>query len=479
MATVPLSLSDLCDITVTISPAAFAAPQYNQGLLIGSSMAANIATYGRLQQFTAANWDTAMLAAGFATNSPEYIAAGIYFGVPQPPQYLWVGVQNTSATNIQSLSIDVPGTLWKVGDLFTVTQGSNVTGYGVILAVTTGGVPTSIGVAPNQAGTGYSLTGATGLVATAVLPSVGVGLEVNITAIGESILQAAQACRLANSTWWAYRGTGTSGNNYFALDADHLANAAWASPQWQTTFYFGVSNDAAIPTSATDDLASQMQALQYKVFMLYATAQSALYPGNAFADVAAMGVAMGLNTGLANSFFTMGHKVLTGIAPEQLTQTQFGQITGKGFNAYCNFAPYKFLEYGRCCDGNPFYLYLFVALLVVNLQYNVMNDMEASPAIPQDNAGQTQLLHDANQACAVLASIGFLAPGTWTGRTISAGSTTLENGDPLPLGYLNFSAPYSQQSSGAHAAGQAMPVYCAIASVGAVQSALIGVNVQL
>ena len=478
MATVPLPLGDICDITVTISPAAFAAPQYNQALVIGPSLAASIATYGRLQQFTASNWSTAMLAAGFLTNSPEYIAMGIYFGGTPAPQYGWVGVQNTLATNLNTIVIDIPGTLWKVGDIFTVTQGSNTTGRGQILAVSTGGVPTSIGVYLDG-GTGYSLTAATALTATAVSPSVGVGLEVNITAIGESLLQAAQACRLASSVWWAYRGIGTSANNYFPTDADHLANVAWSSPQWQSTFYFGVSNDAAIPAGTGGNLALQMQTLKYKALMLYSETQSALYPNNAYADVAAMGVAMGLNTGLANSFFTLAHKTLEGIATEPLTQTQFTNIVNQGFNVYANFSPYEFLEYGRCPDGNPFYLYLFVALLVANLQYNVMNDLQASNAIAQDNAGQTQLLHDANQAGDLLVSIGFIAPGTWQGKTLTVGSTTLEAGDALPLGYLAFSAPYSQQSSGNRAAGQSMPIYFALTSAGAVQSVLIGVNVQL
>jgi hypothetical protein len=73
-----------------------------------------------------------MLAAGFLTNSPEYIAMGIYFGGTPAPQYGWVGVQNTLATNLNTIVIDIPGTLWKVGDIFTVTQGSNTTGCGQI-----------------------------------------------------------------------------------------------------------------------------------------------------------------------------------------------------------------------------------------------------------------------------------------------------------------------------------------------------------
>jgi hypothetical protein len=372
-------------------------------------------------------------------------------------------------------NIGAVGSGYKYGDVVTPTQGSASGAQWQVLTVGDVGQVLTIGPVQGQAGTGY--TTANNLVSTT--NGAGTGLKLNIMAVGETILQAAQACRLASPVWWAYMGIGTSGNNYLATDVDHLANAAWASPQWQTSFYFGCSSTAAIAAGTAGNLALQMKALEYKVFMSYATTQSGLYPYNVYEAAATMGVAMGLNTGLAGSFFTMAHKSLEGIAPEPLTQTQYGVITGDNFNVYGNFSPYQLLEQGRCPDGNPFYLYLFTALLAVNMQYNVMNDLARSPAIPQDNAGQTQLIHDANQACDLLASMGFIAGGTWQGATITVGNVTVTQGTPLPSGYLNLSAPYSTQNSGSRAAGQAMPIYCLITTAGAVQSVLIGVNVQL
>ncbi len=549
MATTPLPLSDICDISVTISPAAFSAPQYNQGLIIGQTAA--IATYGRLKQYTASNWSTAMLADGFSATSPEYIAVSVYFGQTPAPQYVWVGATNpsgiqtlvingrtvadgamsntTNPTYLTSLtaafvagdvgtavrvvgagtagadlvttvasitsptvavltlgasttvtaaqtSLGAVGNGYKPNDTFTPTQSLASGALWQVLTVGSAGQVLTVAPVSGTAGTGYST--ATNL-ATTTNSVAGTGLKVNITAVGETILQAAQACRLASSVWWAYMGIGTAGNSYLATDTDHLNNAAWASPQWQSVFYFGASSTAAIAAGTLNNLALQMQALKYKAFMVYSTTQSALYPNNVYAAAAAMGVAMGLNTGLANSFFTMAHKALEGIAPEPLTQTQYGNITGANFNVYGNFSPYQLLEQGRCPDGNPFYLYLFTALLVANLQYNVMNDLSDAPAIAQDNNGQAQLLHDANQACQLLASIGFIAGGTWTGNTITVGSATVSDGTALDNGYLNLSAPYSQQSSGDRAAGKSMPIYCLIITAGAVQSVIISVNVQL
>ena len=315
MATTPLPLSDICSISVTISPAAFAAPQYNQGLIIGPTAA--IAAYGRLRQFTFSTWATAMLTAGFTSSSPEYIAAGIYFGQTPAPQYLWVGAMNPSAiqslalngrtvtdaavssstnptylssataafvagdvgsavrvagagaagvdlvTTIASINsgtvavltvgasttvsgamanIGALGSGYKANDTFTPTQGAASGALWQVLTVGAAGQVLTVAPVSGTLGTGYST--ATNLATTT--NGSGTGLKVNITAIGETIVQAAQACRLASSVWWAYMGIGTSGDSYLATDTDHLNNAAWASPQWQSVFYFGASSTAAI-----------------------------------------------------------------------------------------------------------------------------------------------------------------------------------------------------------------------------------------
>jgi hypothetical protein len=285
----------------------------------------------------------------------------------------------------------------------------------------------------------------------------------------ETLLQAAQACRDASATWYGLAV-------YNPTDADNLALAEWADPLWQTTRYYAWSGSTAIPAGTAGNIALQLQTLKLRVVGIYATTQSGLYPNNIYAAAGIMGVEMGLNTGLASSFFTLAHKSITGIAAESLTQTQYSHIIAAGFNVYGFFGgAYEVVETGFLSNGSPSFLWLNLAMLVANLQTNIMNILASSPAVPQTNAGEQLLIGGANKACAIAASIGFLASGTWTSTAV----LNLANGDAVPNGYLNQAQAYSAQLSGDRAAGKAMPIYCCITTAGAVQSLVIGVYTQL
>jgi hypothetical protein len=470
--TPPLPLSELVDISVTVSAAAATANGFNQGLIVGSS--AVIPTYGtnpRLRQYAST---TAMLSDGFASNDPEVIAAGLYFEAPTPPGYVWIGRQDLTAISTLIPHTGNAGTGFAVGDVVAITQVGGSHGQAVVTGVASGVVTSLAASIVGGQGTGYSV--ATGLVATAVTGS-GTGLEVDITAIGESLLQASEACRLASSAWYGLMVCGP-------VDADNLAIAAWADSLWQNTRYYGWSNDAAIPNGTAGNLFLQMKTAKYRAMMIYSTTQGGLWPNNIYAAAALMGLEMGLNTGLAGSFFTSAYKTLPGIAPEPLTPTQYNNVTGNGTgtfygNVYANFAPYQFLQPGYLCSGAPGYLWLYLAMLVANIQINELNVLGSQPAISQTNAGEHLLLQAANDACQLLTNIGFISPGTWEGTEINIIGVTLKDGQALPLGYLNQAQPYSQQSAGDRAAGKAMPIYCAITTAGAVQSLLVGIYTQL
>ena len=193
-----------------------------------------------------------------------------------------------------------------------------------------------------------------------------------------------------------------------------------------------------------------------------------------------MGVEMGLNTGLAGSFFTVAHKTLAGIAPEPLTQSQYNTILSSGFNVYGNFSgTYQLEEPGFMSNGAPSYLWLNLAMLVAQLQNQEMAVLQDNPAVPQTNAGEHLLIQAANAACATLAGIGFLAGSTWEGASVNLTGLSVENGQAIPSGYLNLAQPYSQQSPSDRAAGKAMPIYTFITTAGAVQSLLVAVYTQL
>jgi hypothetical protein len=545
MSTPPLALSNIVDVTVTVAPAAAVAPNFNQGLFIGNSGV--IPSYGansRLLQFSST---TAILAAGFLTSDPEYIAAQIYFSQTPVAQFIWIGCQDptslqtitldgrtvtdgaitatadilTSATaafvsgdvgsavivagagaagaalvtTIASVtngttavlvadasttvtaaqtSIGALGSGYHANDIVTVTQAGATYGEVKVLTVGIDGQVLTAVVLGGSQGTGYTVASA--LPTAAVSPATGTGFKVNITAVGETLLQAATACRAAGSVWYGLAVANPA-------DADNLALAAWADALWQNTRYYAWTNDVAVPNGTANNVALQIQALNYRTFGIYATTQSGLYPNNIYAAAGVMGVDMGFNTGLANSFFTLSHKQIAGIAYEPITQTQYSNIKNASWNVYGDFGgQYELLEPGLLSNGSPSFLWLFLAMLSSNIQIDTLDVLAGSPVVPQTNAGEQSLINATNQACAFLASIGFLAGAVWQGTSIpipSASNPGLVTGQALPAGYLCLAAPYATQSQADRDAGLAMPIYVAVTTAGAVLSLVIGVYVEL
>ena len=295
------------------------------------------------------------------------------------------------------------------------------------------------------------------------------------TGAGETLLQAVEACIAVAGIgkWYPFMGCNPS-------DADNLALAAYSNANWQTTFYIGWSGDAGIPAGTPNNIALQMQALNYKALLTYNTTQGSLYPNNIYAAAAVMGLACGLNTGAPASAFTLNLKKLSGIAPEPLTQTQYAAIVAANCNTCASFGAY--LDYfvsGVQGNGEFYDQTLDRAMLVNLIQTNLMNLLTSVPKIPQTDAGEQQLIAQVNAACASLVTIGFLAPGVWEGVPITVGNTTIATGQSLPEGYTSLAPSFATISAGNRAARQAMPITTLVLEAGAVHSVVVNVNVQL
>jgi hypothetical protein len=472
MASPALPLSDIVDVVVQVSPQFAVPPTFNQGLIIGNSAVITHAT--RIEQFSSLS---AMLTAGYTTSSPEYIAAQLYFDQSPQPQYLWVGLQDSTSLNTVIPHAGNAGANYKVGDVITVVQSGASGGQATVTSIGTGGVVTGLSVLTANDGTGYSPN--TGLATTG---GSGTGLEVDITLVGETPLTAVQNCRTAQNAWYACMVT-------TAVDADHLAIAAYAQAATPPMMYFLTTSDVAVLNNTTGNLCATLQANAYKrVFSLYSTTQAGAAPNNVYACAAAMGVMMGLNTGLAGSYFTMMFEELVGVLPEPLTQNQVntlcgtvGQSFGINANVYVGYAnAYQFLQQGTVANSQFADEILNLDMLVAAMQYNVMNVLVGQPSVAQTDPGQTQLIHAVNQACIAAVTRGYLASGTWEGVSIqvSGNGAGLTTGQSMPAGYITLSPPYATQSAANKAARQAMPIYCAINEAGAAQSVLIGIYVQ-
>lgn len=453
-------LDSIVDVSVTISALAASAPAFNAGLIVGNS--AVIPTTGanaRIRQYSSL---AAMSQDGFQASDPEYIAAQLYFGQSPAPVILYVGAQDP--TSAKTVTVDATaGTGYVVGDILTIVQGG---ASGATIKVTTIGAEGAItAVQLLTQGTGYSV--ANGLATTG---GTGTGAEIDITAIGETPLQALTACRNANPNWYAAMVCG-------AADADHEAIAAYVQAASPQCVYFFASSDAKAPAGDNTSVFGTLQTASYnRVVGLYSTTQGGAAPNNAYSAASVMGYAMGANTGLANSQYTLKFKSLPGVTPEPLTGTQIAAIEAQNGNVYIGYASsYTILEQGVVANGQFFDEIIGLDMLAAQMQVNVMNVFTGLPSVPQDDAGELLLKNAVDQACAAAVTRGFIAPsGTWTGQTI----LNLTSGTPLPKGYLIQSQPFSAQSASDRDARKGMPIYVSLIEANAIHSVTIGVTVQ-
>jgi hypothetical protein len=464
MATLPtLPLSSIVDVIVEISPIAPSPPSFNQGLILGNSTV--IPSYGtnsRVRQYSNVSQ---MLSDGFTTSSPEYICASMYFSQSPAPLVVWIGRQDSTNTCIQTItSVPAGGTGYVVGEIISIDEGGAQGCLAQVAEISSGAVTVLNLLA---GGTGYS---GTGPLSTTSTNGVGTGCTVDVSLGSESMLQAAQYCRAANYTWY-----GLYPINAGDSDVENLAGFAQSAVP--STFLFYNLSDPNILGSGTTDVCSVIKALDYnRAFGLFSTTQGGNAPNNVYAGAAVMGLALGQNTGLANSFYTMKFKSLVGVVAEPMSVNNIGNVEGKNCNLYLSYAngAYTFLEQGVVPNGQFFDEILNLDLVVASIQYSVMNLLTENPSIPQTDPGQTQLIHAVDQALANAAAIGFIATGVWKGVQI----LKLTPGTPLPLGYLSQSPAYVTQALADRAARKAMPIYSAIIEAGAVHYVTIGVYVQ-
>ncbi len=463
-----LPVSDIITVNVNAAAPAVASKPFNQGLIVGPSAAIpSVGANSRLRQYASL---TAVGADGFTSSEPEYIAAQLYFSQNPAPNFVWIGRQDLTAIQTLIPHAGFAGTNYVVGDLITVVQGGASNGVVKVLTIGAGGAVTSLGTVIGNQGTGYSV--ANGLSTTG---GAGTGLEVDITAIGETYAQAVQACALVNQSWYPFMCCNAS-------DADHTALAALSTANWQSYLYIGSASDTTIPAGTAGNIALTMQAAKYRALLSYNTTQGGAFPNNVYAAAAIMGLACGLNTGLAGSAFTLNLKVLAGITPEPLTQTQYNALVAANCNTCATFGPYiGYFVSGILSSGEFFDQILFRSMLVNQIQTNLVTLLISVPKIPQTDAGEHQLIAQVDQACATMASIGYIGPGVWTGLPIafSNGQVAIDTGDSFPQGFKDVAPSYALQSVAARAARQAMPIYSAIIEAGAVHSVAIQVNTQL
>lgn len=467
-------LSEVVSVAVSTISQQVAAPTLNQGCIVGSStVIPSVGANSRIRQYTGT---AGMLTDGFSSTSPEYVEAQLYFSQTPAATYLWIGRQDLTALQTANPHTGNAGTGYVVGDIVFPTQSGASAGQLKVTTIGSGGAVTGLAIIQGSQGTGYAV--ASGLPTTG---GTGTGLEVDITAVGETWLQAVTACRLASPLPYMFAITG-------GADADIEAIAAYIETAQPLSMFVYNTSEATVLNGTTGNVATVLAALSYKRTLgIYSTTQSGLYPSNAYAAGGVLGIYMGLNTGLASSAFTGKFKVIIGVAVEPLSASQLPLLDSQNINYFLSFAnSYSWFQQGVTCAGSNRYADATQALdmLALDMQYSAVNTFTGNPSVPQTDPGEQELLVAIEGACDRAKSRGFIAPaGTWQGEpfSFSSGNTTvvaLSTGEALSNGYLAFADSFANESSGAKQARQMMPIYVALISAGSGHSLSIGLNVQ-
>jgi hypothetical protein len=475
-----LPLSDILNVTVVVSPAASPGPAFNQGLIVGSSaVIPSVGANNRVQQFTSL---TAMSTAGFAPTAAEYLAAEPYFGQSPAPSYLWIGRQDLTA--LESVTIGSGGTNYEPGDILTVVQSGGSFGQVKVTTVSSGGgVATGAAIIPGSQGTGYAV--ANGLNTTG---GSGSGCTVNITAVGETPLQAVTACRNASPIWYACMFVGTA--SVAGIDADLAAISAFIEGALPPSLHLLTTGEAAVLNGTVGNLLATLQAAKYRrTFSMYSTTQSGAFPNNVYASAAPMGLLMGANTGTPGSYYPLMFKPIAGVGYEPLTQTQVTAICGAvdrstvglNGNCYLNYqnGAYAWIQMGIMAAGVFVDEVINLDVLASNIQINGVALLTSLPSIPLSDLGMTQMKNVFATACQQSQSVGFVAQsGVWTGQQIGSGNAGIYPGQALPQGFAIYSNPVSQMSQAQRAARILPPVTVAVIEAGTGNSLTVTVNVQ-
>ena len=280
----------------------------------------------------------------------------------------------------------------------------------------------------------------------------------------EEIIDALIACRAAEASWYQCYSVEVVTNEIEAI-------SEWAETAVPSTVFVYNSQDADIPTlnPDSDDIATTLKDLNYKKTM-------GIYSTSVHIASGVIGIANGLNTGLANSAFTMFGKQIVGSATEDLTAGQRAIIEAKNCNLYLSYANYySIFGPGVMANGYFYDQVLNRDMLVNDIQLSVMDLLTQNLKIPQTEAGMAMIHNTLVQACQLAVQRGYLGSGYYTGIPF----LNLNTNDPMLSGYIIQSLPLSEQSATDRVLRKATPFYITIKEAGAVHSVTIEVLVNV
>lgn len=268
-------------------------------------------------------------------------------------------------------------------------------------------------------------------------------------------------CRAKNSDWYGFTTCEEMD------DADCIALARETESFETPTVYMCV-------TSALTSKAGEEGSLLDVLYQTKYDRTIATWHENALFGCGLLGYAMGANTGLINSAYSLKFKQITGMEASDLNTTNVTNIENLYGNCYVRRADAQY-EQGTCSSGTWFDEIINLDKLCNDIQLNVYDLLYSLPKEPQTEAGHADIAGVISQACEQARKIGFLGEGLkWRRPSVLA----LSKGDVLPNGYLIQWEDVNEQTDADRDARKSQPFYVCVNLAGAIHSVVIQVNVS-
>lgn len=489
-----LAVSNIVNVTVSLSPTAARLTNFGACLLVGSTDVIDVAE--AIRTYTSAS----NVAADFGVTAPEYLAAVNFFAQSPQPQNVQIARWAEVATSAKLKGAALTPTQQLLSNFTAITAG-------VVAATINGTLVTSAAI---------NLSGATTLPGVAALVQAGIGatvtcvwnpvyfrfeLETILTGTASSlsfatvsplatllgltqasgasvpvspgvVAESPLACvaRLANysNSWYSLMFADNS-----PTIAQLQAVAAFIEAATPSRI-FGISSSASgiqDPTSTTD-LAYLLNASGYRRTMLqYTTAV------NDYAVITSLlARAQTVNYTGANTTITLKFKQEPGVTPEFISQSAANALEAKGANIFVNYNNgTAILEQGTMVNGNFIDEVINLDWLQNAIQTNVYNVLyQSTTKIPQTDSGMHVICAVIETTCEGAVNNGMLAPGQWN----AAGFGQLATGQYLSKGYYVYCPPISTQSQALRETRVTPLIQTAVKMAGAVHFANVAISVN-
>ena len=473
-----LPLEDIVNIIVNLGPRAAVRRGFNLALLVGTSEIISPEERVRLYSNT-----DAMFEDGFRETDPEYIGARLMFSQNPRPGRVAIG---------RRVTLDSAGE-------FEVTSEAAATGGNFIINwehVAEGGntflyyTPFDLSVVPEFGDvlaspwepitTGQEITPEPGATYIMVVEINAANQVVNIGAallggasvsfglpVCESPTDAIRACRAINTEWYAVSYLGATPDDVLSI-AQYVEAVRPVSVQFYTT------DEDLILSNNPESIFHRLRLKSFR----RSIGQFSRTP---FAVCGILGFAMGANTRLSRSAYTLMHKRVVGIVPDDITLTQVTFLQRQNGNYYVSRgAEYFMFERGTMADGVWFDEIINLDMLVNDMQLAILDLFVSRPKVPQTEGGMNDIKIAMGPSLRRMAMIGFIAPGRWNGPNIytEPDYAPLQTGDMLETGYMILSEPIDYQSQAGRDARIAPPIYVAIKLAGAIHHVTVRIDVN-